>query len=315
MWVGEGTLGMADSHVATPLRPAPTYSGKVGRVRWEGLILDPSTVSYLKSGVLRDRLRDSELINSMKDDLKELDERAQEAQRLVADASVAALLVEGRSDIEPEQDDDAASAFSMDSLSPHQAELLSETPRQYMPWRIGEVIAEILLAEWHSAVWVWNGDRDLKDPNASLPGADLAGFIVEPDGSARFLFGEVKTSSEDKSPPGLMSGRNGLIKQLEDLGANPRYSVVLVKWLRSRIQKGSESFALYQSALSNFWKRPEALVLVGCLVRDTEPNEKDVLNRAAALASTVPSDEIALHVWHVPDAIDSLPSYLDSADE
>lgn len=58
-------------------------------------------------------------------------------------------------------------------------------------WEIGEAMAECLLSDEVDAVWPWNENRDRKTPKASLPGADIVGFINEGDDTI-FLFGEVK---------------------------------------------------------------------------------------------------------------------------
>lgn len=70
----------------------------------------------------------------------------------------------------------------------------------------------------HGAVWPWNENRDRKTPKASLPGADIVGFLGSgPD--TVFLFGEVKTSSDKDNPPGVMAGRGGLAHQIDSLAS------------------------------------------------------------------------------------------------
>ncbi|MFJ8136050.1 hypothetical protein [Streptomyces sp. NPDC096013] len=103
-----------------------------------------------------------------------------------------------------------------------------------LPWQVGEALAEVLLEHWHGALWVWDGARDRRRRKASLPGADLVGLCVA-DGSARLLFGEVKSSSEQSSPPGVMTGSDGMIDQLKRLPEKNDH-VTLMKWLRFRCQ-------------------------------------------------------------------------------
>ena len=83
-------------------------------------------------------------------------------------------------------------------------------------WEIGEAFAECALRDDsdHEVHWPWNTVRDRRTPRASLPGADLVGFCC--DGQDVFLlFGEVKTSSDARTPPGVMSGSGGMAWQLE----------------------------------------------------------------------------------------------------
>ena len=69
------------------------------------------------------------------------------------------------------------------------------------PWRVGESFAQCFLEDCWFAKFPYPTSRDLKNPNASLAGADLVGFYHK-DGETAFLFGETKTSHEEKHPPG-----------------------------------------------------------------------------------------------------------------
>lgn len=83
-------------------------------------------------------------------------------------------------------------------------------------WEVGEALAECVLEEEYGVVWPWNSERDKRTPKASLPGADLIGLIKD-GGKALLVLGEVKTSFDAKAPPGVMSGRSGMIHQLDNL--------------------------------------------------------------------------------------------------
>ena len=86
-------------------------------------------------------------------------------------------------------------------------------------WRVGEALAEAFLVEHRACEFPWPSRRDLKNPSASPAGTDLVGFqnTKAAENAHRFAFGEVKTSEQEARPPGVMDGRDGLKKQLEDL--------------------------------------------------------------------------------------------------
>ena len=73
-------------------------------------------------------------------------------------------------------------------------------------WAVGEAIAEAYLSREYAVIWPWNMARDKRNPNASLPGADLIGF-TNVDGVEYLVLGEVKSSSENRYPPQVMSVR------------------------------------------------------------------------------------------------------------
>jgi len=106
--------------------------------------------------------------------------------------------------------------FGTDSL---EAVLATNTPEE-RDWAVGEALAEAWLAEGYQVIWPWNMKRDKRNANASLPGADLVGF-VENGVETRLVLGEVKSSAENKYPPQVMSGRNGhLGHQIDKLAHN-----------------------------------------------------------------------------------------------
>ncbi|MET9131035.1 hypothetical protein [Streptomyces antibioticus] len=179
-----------------------------------------------------------------------------------------------------------------------------------LPWEVGEALAEVLLEHWHSVVWVWNNSRDRRTRRASLPGADLVGLSVI-DGAATLLFGEVKSSSDEAAPPGVVYGRSGLIQQLERLTDKDADHFVLIRWLRARC-KSPEHVALYKAAIARYVQSGgRDIRLVGCLIRDTSPNERDVSVRGAALARTVVEPMKALlTAWYLPVTMASWPSHV-----
>lgn len=151
-------------------------------------------------------------------------------------------------------------------------------------WRIGEVVAELILEENFNVSFYYDSTRDARNMKASLPGADLVGF-TEIDGDTVFAFGEVKTSYQERFPPNVLSGRTGMIKQLEDLKSLENKRDELVRWItfKSKDIRG-ELHVKYKEALTTYiYKNKERIKLIGVLVRDTIPNENDLKNRAKTL--------------------------------
>ena len=156
-------------------------------------------------------------------------------------------------------------------------------------WKIGEALAECFLEDIDDIRFPWNGCRDQKIDNASLPGADLIGFKGK-NKNARFLFGEVKTS-EDKAnhPPNVMYGRSGMTKQLETLKTSAESRRLLVKWFACR-SKNSSWESDYKIALTSYITSNECVYLQGVLIRDCEPDIKDLKSRGLALNRGKPVD-------------------------
>lgn len=180
-------------------------------------------------------------------------------------------------------------------------EILEASPPP-LDWAIGEAMAECLLEGEYGAVWPWNENRDLKTPRASLPGADIVGFIGD-GGEVRFLFGEVKTSSDAKTPPGVMSGRSGLAHQIDTLRSDVSVLRNLIIYLGSRC-KGTPFEASYQKAASKLISSGgKDIELVGILLRDTKPHEDDLRTRGQALSKHPAPPRVRLDCWYMPRPI------------
>lgn len=247
------------------------YAGAAGAVSWSGVSLTPSVMDELRAGPWAERVGDLESSGAIIEELRAL------ATTDMAVATVGDLLA---SEVEP------------------------------LPWEVGEALAEVLLEHWHSVVWVWNNARDRRTRRASLPGADLVGLSVI-DGAATLLFGEVKSSSDVSIPPGVMHGKSGLMHQLERLADKNTDHWTLMKWLRSRCLS-PEHLTLYKAAAARYVQSGgRDIHLVGCLIRDTSPNERDVSMRGAALARTVVEPMKALlTAWYLPATMASWPSHV-----
>lgn len=137
-------------------------------------------------------------------------------------------------------------------------------------WEVGEAYAQSYAESNLSAVIPWGITRDIKKPGSSLPGADIVGLFKHESGTY-FLFGEIKTSSDQNCPPKVMYGEHGLKQQLEDLCQKKELTSQLVKYLAHRL-KGDTLWPQYKEAFQNYMGSEEAVHILGVLVRDTLPS-------------------------------------------
>lgn len=160
----------------------------------------------------------------------------------------------------------------------------SKTPEN---WRVGEALAESYLVHHRVCHFPWPDVRDERKSGSSLPGADLVGF--QRDGETdRFAFGEVKTSGENKYPPGAMHGHTGLKQQLEDLRDNVSIRDDLVKYLCHRAVNASWKDR-FVSAYIRYTADHTDVRIFGLLIRDVPPNENDIRNRVTKLGTDCPA--------------------------
>jgi len=192
-------------------------------------------------------------------------------------------------------------------------DLLRAVPQE-KSWAIGEALAECVLAddETREICWPWNLVRDRRTPRASLPGADLVGFCKEGE-DVFLLIGEVKTSSDARTPPQVMNGSGGMAWQLKEEATRLDIQLALLKWLRARCES-AEHRALYLAAAQRYVQScGKEVLLVGILLRDTEPNELDVTSRAKALAENLGRPtRIEITAWYLPVPIEEWPALLDA---
>lgn len=182
-------------------------------------------------------------------------------------------------------------------------------------WEIGEALAECALRDEMGGqiCWPWNTVRDRRTPRASLPGADLVGFYCEEE-NIFLLIGEVKTSSDTRTPPGVMYGGSGMVWQLENSATSLDIQFALLKWLHARCHLSSYH-DIYQKAVTRYLESEgKELLLMGVLIRDTTPNELDLKNRGAALAVQLKDPtRIELIAWYLPLFIADWPALLQEA--
>ena len=187
----------------------------------------------------------------------------------------------GKADIEEILAGVAETEFAKEQL----AEVLAD-PDDIESWRVGEAIAETYLTDHRGCMFPWPDGRDERKSGSSLPGADLVGFQTDENGD-RFVFGEVKTSGEDKHPPGALYGRTGLKQQLEDLRDKVYIRGDLMKYLGHRAGR-APWLARYRAASRRYLANTSDVQLFGMLVRDVDPHQDDVRVRVEKLAVKCP---------------------------
>ena len=167
-------------------------------------------------------------------------------------------------------------------------------------WRIGEALAESYLVHQKDCFFPWPDGHDERKTGSSLPGADLVGFQSNGEDDV-FAFGEVKTSFEDKYPPGTTYGRTGLKQQLEDLKDDVKIKDDLVKYLAYRAINSSWR-SRYQSAARNYIQNKTNVRIFGFMVRDVEPSHYDLYARVSKLSKNQHNDMViellALYLPH-----------------
>jgi hypothetical protein len=239
------------------------FSKNVGCVSWKGRqLVDPEELSTFLHGPVFSRLTDSETKKELEGDLHAL----------------------------------ATTGMATDTL----AKLLRSNNGNKEPWEVGEALAECMLEEELGVKWPWNTERDKRTPKASLPGADLIGFINISDENL-LLLGEVKTSSDGDAPPKVMTGRSGMIHQLDTLCSKMDIQFCLIGWLHVRC-KNTPLWTIFQDSVSRYLASGgQALALFGILLRDTKPNKFDLENRGIALTKIPnPPKCTQLHAWYMP---------------
>ena len=151
---------------------------------------------------------------------------------------------------------------------------------------MGEAIAETWLTDHRDCRFPWPDGRDERKRGSSLPGADLVGLHADAQGDC-LAFGEVKTSSEDRYPPGAMYGRTGLKQQLEDLRDSTSIRDDLFKYLGYRA-KGAVWLQSFRRAGKRYLVNKSDVRLFGFLVRDVSPHKDDVRVRVESLGKGCP---------------------------
>lgn len=139
-------------------------------------------------------------------------------------------------------------------------------------WRVGEAIAQAELEANRFCRFPWNARRDLKNPRASLAGAELVGFHTRPGSTACFGFGEVKTSSQERYPPSVTTD---LKRQMTALCDDPGVRHNLIRYLTSRASK-ADWLPVFQEAWAALNRDRKHFSVFGVLVRDVVSDARDL---------------------------------------
>lgn len=178
---------------------------------------------------------------------------------------------------------------------------LDDIITEHNDWRIGEAFAEYYIETNTSAKFYYNELRDARNVFGNKTGADLLGFI-EIAGEIIFLFGEVKTSPQPKSPPDLLFGRHGMIDQLKELSNNKVIQRQLIRNFGFKVLNLENTNPFrndYLQALKNF--EYEKFHLFGVLVRDTIPTSNDIKARYKNLTKAIKKEiNLKLIALYVP---------------
>lgn len=184
-------------------------------------------------------------------------------------------------------------------------------------WEVGEALAECLLGHDPSREvhWPWNRASERRTPRGSSPGPDLVGF-ARVGGEMLLLFGEVKTSANPKCPPSVMKGSHGMESQLVRLALRHDIGMTLLNWLRPKCQDPPFLQYFQESAKRYLESEGRVALLVGALIRDTHPDERDLAGSGASLKNQTDNQtRIDLVAWYLPTSIASLPVLVKEASQ
>lgn len=157
-------------------------------------------------------------------------------------------------------------------------------------WEVGEAYGEAYLCAHNRCHFPWSDRWDERKDKSSLPGSDLVGLQETGPSkslSFRFAFGEVKTTTDKKVPPGVMYGKEGLKKQMEDLRDDTEIRNTLVRYLTMRAQ-GADWEDKFKAALERFLADSTDVAIFGILIRDVSPDERDLKARSQNIAKKHP---------------------------
>ena len=209
----------------------------------------------------------------------------------------------GQRILENDFSDIATTEFEQARLS----EIFRTTPA-VDDWRVGECLAECFLEDNHSAIFPYPTSRDSRNPNSSPAGADLVGISMLDDNPV-FIFGEVKCSTDTNTPPNVMYGKSGMVKQLEGIRDDKSISDALARWLLHKVVSLPDDQAdlkdKVRGALQKYLRGEKRMI--GVLIRDISPNEADLRARFEFLVNGIDGgDTILLTALYLPFEIKDL---------
>lgn len=176
------------------------------------------------------------------------------------------------------------------------AEQVEDLP-QAKDWEIGEAFSEIALEDGHEAMFPWPTGYDKRTRKASLPGPDLVG--LQRHAAPRFVFGQVKSTSEDRVPPQVVnSTKDCLRNQMIQLRHRSADRQQLISWLLVRM-RGTDWEDAFNEALKRYSEGD--LWLVGVLVSGGRaPVERDLTNICAGIDHQPGVAEVHLLGFYLP---------------
>ena len=173
----------------------------------------------------------------------------------------------------------------------------TESSMQLKDWEVGEAFAEKVLEDEHEAMFPWETVWDKRTPRASLPGADIVGFQSKT--APRFIFGQVKSSSEKRVPPqNVNSGYDCLRQQMYSLSHLQPEQMQLIQWLLPRVRETNWE-NIFNDALKKYAEKD--FVLVGVMVsggRDID--HKDLTDICEGIQHTSSNGEMSLFGYYLP---------------
>ena len=182
---------------------------------------------------------------------------------------------------------------------------MTEAAWQVKDWEVGEAIATTILEDEHGAMFPWETGWDKRNTKASLPGADIVGFQNKSE--PRFIFGQVKSSSESRVPPQVINSSNDCLScQMCRLAHVSTERIQLIQWLLLRV-KGTSWESAFNEALERYTK--DNFLLIGMLIsggRDAKP--RDLTSICADIQCEERIGEISLLGYYLPFRKDSWAS-------
>lgn len=171
------------------------------------------------------------------------------------------------------------------------------SPPTAKDWEIGEAFAEVVLQDRHEAMFPWPTGFDKRTAKASLPGPDLVGLqqLVAP----RFVFGQVKSSSEERVPPQVVnSSPDCLRNQMRCLLCRPAERQQLIGWLLVRM-RDTEWETAFNEALARYAEGE--LWLVGVLVSGKRSaDEHDLADICEGIGCSTANPQVDLLGFYLP---------------
>ena len=164
-------------------------------------------------------------------------------------------------------------------------------------WEIGEAFAEIGLEDGHEAKFPRATGFDKRTRKATLPGPDLVG--LQRHAARRFVFGQVKSSSENRVPPQVVNYTGDCLRnQMIQLRHEPAVRQQLISWLLVRM-RGTDWEDAFNEALKRYSEGD--LWLVGVLVSGSrDPVETDLTNICARIDHRPGEAEVHLLGFYIP---------------